>query len=49
MPLSTKMDIVFRGETMDSGLCYQAYFADPDGSALILHHRYAQPGVKPQG
>ena len=37
----------FSGETMDSGVCYQAYFEDPDGNALILHHRYAPPGVKP--
>src|SRR3954447_6031260 len=27
--------------TMDSGVCHQAYFADPDGNPLILHHRYA--------
>jgi catechol 2,3-dioxygenase-like lactoylglutathione lyase family enzyme len=39
--------VEFQGETMDSGVCYQAYFADPDGNALILHHRYAPPGVKP--
>jgi catechol 2,3-dioxygenase-like lactoylglutathione lyase family enzyme len=37
----------FQGETMDSGVCYQAFFEDPDGNALILHHRYAPPGVKP--
>jgi catechol 2,3-dioxygenase-like lactoylglutathione lyase family enzyme len=37
----------FSGETMDSGVCYQAYFEDPDGNALILHHRYAPPGVMP--
>jgi hypothetical protein len=34
---------------MDSGVCYQAYFADPDGNALILHHRYAPPGARPKG
>jgi catechol 2,3-dioxygenase-like lactoylglutathione lyase family enzyme len=39
--------VEFRGETMDSGVCYQAYFQDPDGNALILHHRYAPPGEKP--
>jgi len=39
--------VEFQDETMDSGVCYQAYFADPDGNALILHHRYAPPGVKP--
>jgi predicted enzyme related to lactoylglutathione lyase len=39
--------VEFHGETMDSGVCYQAYFADQDGNALILHHRYAPPGEKP--
>ena len=41
--------VEFDGETMDSGVCYQAYFQDPDGNALILHHRYAPPGAKPTG
>ena len=41
--------VEFHGETMDSGVCYQAYFQDPDGNALILHHRYAPPGVMPEG
>ena len=40
--------IGFKGEIVDSGVCHQAYFADPDGNALILHHRYAPPGEKPQ-
>jgi catechol 2,3-dioxygenase-like lactoylglutathione lyase family enzyme len=39
--------VEFQAETMDSGVCYQAYFSDPDGNALILHHRYAPPGEKP--
>jgi catechol 2,3-dioxygenase-like lactoylglutathione lyase family enzyme len=39
--------VEFHAETMDSGVCYQAYFHDQDGNALILHHRYAPPGVKP--
>jgi catechol 2,3-dioxygenase-like lactoylglutathione lyase family enzyme len=39
--------VAFEGETMDSGVCYQAYFHDPDGNMLILHHRYAPPGAKP--
>ena len=39
--------VEFQGETMDSGVCYQAYFQDHDGNALILHHRYAPPGVMP--
>jgi len=33
--------VAFRGEILDSGVCHQAFFADPDGNALILHHRYA--------
>ena len=31
----------FAGETMDSGVCYMAHFKDPDGNALMFHHRYA--------
>lgn len=33
--------VEFAGETMDTGACHQAFFADPDGNTLILHHRYA--------
>jgi catechol 2,3-dioxygenase-like lactoylglutathione lyase family enzyme len=33
----------FQGEILDSGVCYQAIFEDPDGNMLILHHRYAPP------
>ena len=39
----------FSEETLDSGVCFQAFFHDPDGNALILHHRYAPPGVRPPG
>ena len=28
-------------ETYDSGVCHMAFFRDPDGNALILHHRHA--------
>jgi catechol 2,3-dioxygenase-like lactoylglutathione lyase family enzyme len=38
--------VEFQGETLDSGVCYQAFFSDPDGNALAIHHRYAQ-GVPP--
>jgi hypothetical protein len=24
---------------MDSGVCHEAFFEDPDGNMLILHHR----------
>ena len=33
--------IEFLGETIDSGVCLQAHFKDPDGNVLILHRRYA--------
>jgi catechol 2,3-dioxygenase-like lactoylglutathione lyase family enzyme len=33
--------VKFRGETLDSGVCYQAFFQDPDGNMLAIHHRYA--------
>ena len=35
--------VEFLGETIDSGVCHQAPFKDPDGNVLILHHRYAPP------
>ena len=28
-------------EAYDSGVCHMAFFADPDGNALMLHRRYA--------
>jgi catechol 2,3-dioxygenase-like lactoylglutathione lyase family enzyme len=36
-------------EPYDSGVCHMAFFSDPDGNALILHHRYApySDGSKP--
>ena len=36
--------VEFLGETIDSGVCLQAHFKDPDGNVLILHHRYAPRG-----
>jgi predicted enzyme related to lactoylglutathione lyase len=33
--------LTFIGETFDTGVCHMAFFADPDGNALMLHHRYA--------
>jgi catechol 2,3-dioxygenase-like lactoylglutathione lyase family enzyme len=39
--------VEFRGETIDSGVCHQAFFQDPDGNLLAIHHRYA-PGQPPQ-
>ncbi|HEU4462395.1 MAG TPA: DUF1775 domain-containing protein, partial [Solirubrobacterales bacterium] len=39
--------VEFEGETLDSGVCFQAFFADPDGNALAIHHRYAAPDAAP--
>jgi predicted enzyme related to lactoylglutathione lyase len=36
--------VAFAAETLDSGVCYMAHFSDPDGNALMFHHRYAPPG-----
>jgi catechol 2,3-dioxygenase-like lactoylglutathione lyase family enzyme len=33
--------IEFDGDTFDTGVCHMAFFSDPDGNALMLHHRYA--------
>jgi predicted enzyme related to lactoylglutathione lyase len=33
--------VAFRGDIIDSGVCHQAIFEDPDGNALAIHHRYA--------
>jgi predicted enzyme related to lactoylglutathione lyase len=33
--------VSFEGDIIDSGVCHQALFKDPDGNSLDLHHRYA--------
>ena len=33
--------VQFTGEILDTGVCHMAFFADADGNALMLHHRYA--------
>jgi predicted enzyme related to lactoylglutathione lyase len=33
--------VEFQGDIIDSGVCHMAVFKDPDGNALMLHHRYA--------
>jgi predicted enzyme related to lactoylglutathione lyase len=33
--------VAFLGDTFDTGVCHMAFFTDPDGNALMLHHRYA--------
>jgi len=38
--------VEFQGDIIDSGVCHMAPFSDPDGNALMLHHRYApSPGA----
>ena len=32
--------VTFEGEIIDSGVCKQTFFRDPDGNALGIHHRY---------
>ena len=34
--------VQFQGDTIDSGVCCQAFFTDPDGNMLAIHHRYAE-------
>ncbi|MEA2423969.1 MAG: hypothetical protein QOH13_379 [Thermoleophilaceae bacterium] len=37
--------VEFAADTLDSGVCHMAFFEDPAGNALMLHHRYApKPG-----
>jgi catechol 2,3-dioxygenase-like lactoylglutathione lyase family enzyme len=33
--------VEFQGEIFDTGVCHMAFFQDPDGNDLMLHHRYA--------
>ena len=33
--------VEFQTDVIDSGVCHQAYFADPDGNAVGIHRRYA--------
>jgi predicted enzyme related to lactoylglutathione lyase len=33
--------VTFAADTMDTGVCHQAYFTDPAGNSLNIHHRYA--------
>jgi catechol 2,3-dioxygenase-like lactoylglutathione lyase family enzyme len=36
--------VVFAGDVLDTGVCHMAFFTDPDGNDLMLHHRYAPRG-----
>jgi catechol 2,3-dioxygenase-like lactoylglutathione lyase family enzyme len=33
--------VEFMGDILDTGVCHMAFFTDPDGNDLMLHHRYA--------
>jgi predicted enzyme related to lactoylglutathione lyase len=33
--------VSFNGEPFDTSVCFMSFFSDPDGNALMLHHRYA--------
>ncbi len=33
--------VAFKGDVFDTGVCHMAFFEDPEGNALMLHHRYA--------
>ena len=39
--------VTFAADTLDSGVCHMAYFSDPDGNALMFHHRYAPKDARP--
>jgi predicted enzyme related to lactoylglutathione lyase len=39
--------VSFFGDIVDTGVCHMAFFTDPDGNALMLHHRYAAPADAP--
>jgi catechol 2,3-dioxygenase-like lactoylglutathione lyase family enzyme len=43
----SEQGIEFQRETIDSGVCHMAFFLDPDGNPLLLHHRYAPKGAAP--
>ncbi len=32
--------VEFDGETIETGVCRQAWFKDPDGNSLMLHRRF---------
>jgi predicted enzyme related to lactoylglutathione lyase len=32
--------VEFSGDIFDTGVCRMAFFTDPDGNDLMLHHRY---------
>jgi predicted enzyme related to lactoylglutathione lyase len=41
--------VEFTTDIIDSGVCHQAIFQDPDGNTLDIHHRYAPSEASPGG
>jgi|SRR5690348_6622159 predicted enzyme related to lactoylglutathione lyase len=39
--------VTFAGEIFDTGVCHMAFFQDPDGNSLMLHHRYKPRVTEP--
>ena len=39
--------VEFQQDVIDSGVCHMAFFSDPDGNGLMLHHRYAPADARP--
>jgi len=39
--------VTFNGDIIDTSVCHMALFEDPDGNALMPHHRYAARVTKP--
>jgi predicted enzyme related to lactoylglutathione lyase len=39
--------VEFEGDIFDTGVCHMAFFRDPDGNSLMLHHRYAPRVTQP--
>jgi catechol 2,3-dioxygenase-like lactoylglutathione lyase family enzyme len=39
--------VSFKGDEIDSGVCKQAFFEDPSGNTLAIHHRYAPADASP--
>jgi catechol 2,3-dioxygenase-like lactoylglutathione lyase family enzyme len=36
--------VTFQMDTIDSGVCKQVFFSDPDGNTIGIHNRYAPGG-----
>ena len=36
--------VEFMGDVIDSGVCHQQFFRDPDGNVVGIHNRYAEGG-----